>query len=287
MTVQGLWGEIEARFVAEGLEDPEIEARLVLESVLGVSLTTLMMRLRDPVEMIHVKQARRLGARRLTGMPLAYVLGEWEFMGHRYRVGPGVLIPRPETELLVRQVGDFVRRLGWGDEPFTVLELGVGSGIVACELALAFPLARVMGWEKSVRAARMARVNAQALGCSIAVICDDFFADAGTWMGIIRDDARVILVSNPPYVTQDEWVGLDRHVRDFEPKLALVGGADGLDFYRRLLGVVGRVRRIPMVLEIGYAQGEALKQLGDAAGFGVTIDIDLMGKDRVVTLEAL
>ncbi len=288
MTLRVLWRVLAQALVSADIDDGDLEARLILEAVTQRTFSQMMRDLSEPVSMIHVKQAQKYAKHRVMGMPLGYVLGHWDFMAHRYAVGPGVLIPRPETEGLVHTVIAAVRAQGWEQQSLTILELGVGSGVLSIELALALPQARVIGWEKSRRAARIAVQNATALGADIEVVSGDFFAKTAAWRGELAPQTRragpVILVSNPPYVTDGEWQGLEAHVRDFEPRAALVGGMDGLDFYRRVILAVSRLHKIPMFFEIGMSQGGAVVALGAQEGYQGVIHPDLNGRPRIVTL---
>lgn len=279
-----LWHEVSKRFSSSGIPDADLEARLLLEGVLGVSQHQLLMGADVSFSDIQMKALSQAEAKRISGVPLAYILGDWEFAGHTYCVSPGVLIPRPETEEVLDHIYKKISKLGWEGLPFRVIEVGVGSGILSIELALRYPLATVVGWEINPTSVEVATRNALNLGAAITVFEGDFFEDESKWGAWIRDEERVILVSNPPYVSISEYDALDPLVKNYEPKIALVGGADGLDYYRLILESVSSYRSIPMVFEVGTGQGEAVVGMCDSFGWGADVYLDMAGHDRIVVV---
>jgi release factor glutamine methyltransferase len=193
-------------------------------------------------------------------------------------VGPAVLIPRPETETLVRQALAFARGL---DQPSRIADLGTGSGCVACTLAAELPEAFVTACDLSAAALEVAAVNARALGVAERV----GLVEGGWEAGLVADAALV--VANPPYVTAAEMEELPRDV-GFEPRLALDGGADGLDAYREILpAAAARCPRLAWLgLEVDSRRADAVAALAQRSwpGAAITITDDLSRRPRVVEI---
>ncbi|HET6492139.1 MAG TPA: peptide chain release factor N(5)-glutamine methyltransferase [Burkholderiales bacterium] len=214
-----------------------------------------------------------LVARRAAGEPIAYITGTREFFGLDFHVTPAVLIPRPETELLVELA---LARIAPNEES-QVLDLGTGSGCVASSIARHRPHARVTAVDCSTEALSLARENAQALGIRNIVFA------TGEWFGPVPGQRFDLIVANPPYVAED-----DPHLAlgdlRFEPRIALVAGADGLDAIRAI--VAGAERHLEprgwLLLEHGYDQGAGCRALLQAAGFrDIRSWRDLAGHERV------
>lgn len=224
---------------------------------------------------------RRRGERE----PLQYIIESTEFMSLPFRMRPGVFIPRPETELLVEAVEELLEKVprgGGGRGPFSVLDLCCGSGVIGVSLAVRRSDLECTAVDVDARAVALARDNAAGNGVCLrfrfveARAADFLRGPAGTYHAV---------VCNPPYVPAVEIARLLPEVRDHEPRLALDGGADGLDFYREVLPLFPGVTAPGgiIVLEIGDAQGRAVSELAEAAGFdGVAVRKDYRGLDRVV-----
>lgn len=215
--------------------------------------------------------AESLARRRAAGEPLAYVLGEWDFYGLTLRITPDVLIPRPETELLVDEVLSFLRRTPPGAG---VLDLCCGSGCIGLAVAANCPGARVTYADISEPALNVARQN----GCEDILRLDALQPPEENLFGRFA-----VLVCNPPYIAPDE--ALDSSVRDYEPPLALHGGTDGLDFYRSLLpGWLPALKDGGLfAAEVGWRQGETVASMARRAGLsGVRLVPDYAGHGRVV-----
>jgi release factor glutamine methyltransferase len=255
-------------FASHGIEDAAKEAETLITEVCSVNRTHLYahhLRLStDQCSLIN-----SLAARRLKGEPLQYVIGHIDFLGLTVHVGPGVLIPRPETELLAEEAVARIRgesglrgSEAWGT-PLRILDLCTGSGCVALALAKRFPVAFVVAVDRSAEAVRYALLNAEKNGVrNVHFILGDLFSP-------FRAATFDYVVSNPPYVPSGEIPCLQREVREHEPVDALDGGPDGLDFYRRILTEAPRYLRHGgrIFLEIGIGQKNAIEAIARAEGF--------------------
>ncbi len=267
-----------ADYLAEkGFHNPRLNGELLLAGVLGLKRLDLYLQFDRPLrpEELAAFKARLL--RRAKREPLQYIDGEAHFRDLRLLVDPRVLIPRPETEGLVQAVLEWAA----GREGLTALDVGTGSGCIALALATEGPFARVVASDLSEDALALARENRERAAPAAPV---DF--RAGDLYGAVAGEAFDVVVSNPPYVGEEERAGLDAEVRDWEPPGALFAGAGGLDVIRRLVaGAPAHVRAGGLLaLEIGAGQAEAVCALVRATGaFGEpAVRRDLGGRDRVV-----
>lgn len=261
-----------------GVPDPRVDAELLLAHVLGVSrgraqaLALVGVGL-DPADALRFRElVLRRGARE----PLQHLTGHAGFRGLDLLVGPGVFVPRPETEVLVEHA---LRLLPAG--PARLVDLGTGSGAIALALATERRAARVLGVERSAEALAWARRNAERVGAANARIVRGDLADAAAaWDGTVD-----VVVSNPPYVP-DGMVPRDPEVHRFDPAAALYGGLDGLDPMRAVVATAERLLRTGggLAVEHGELQGEAVRGLLDPARWvDGTTHPDLTGRDRVTT----
>lgn len=252
-----------------------MDAQVVLAEVAGQSREWLLAHPEAPL--LPAQQSGFSSAiRRLAqGEPLPYVLGWWEFYGRRFRVTPDVLIPRPETELLVDTALEALARRPVGTR---VVDLGTGSGCVAITLALEAPSARLLATDLSLAALHVARDNARRLGMLGRI----GFARVDLARGLALQDA--VVVANLPYVPAGEAASLRS-----EPRLALEAGDDGLAHIRRLLEGFGvrQPKRTTVLLEIGAGQGGRVREMAGALCSPLTSGVspDLAGRDRVLELE--
>lgn len=249
-----------------------LEARVLLGHALGVTRAWLIAHEHDELPAAPLEKYQALLARRLFGEPVAYLLGEKEFFGRSFHVTPAVLVPRPETELLVELA---LARLP-ADKPARVLDLGTGSGCIAITLALERPDCGVIAVEQSAAALAVARQNAVHLGAKLG-----FYP--GSWYQALPAGTEKfdLVVSNPPYVAEgDPHLAALAH----EPAGALASGADGLADIRRIVqGAPAWLKPGAWLLfEHGWNQGEACRDLLQQAGFcNVETRADLAGIGRV------
>ncbi len=249
---------------AAGVESLRLDAELLLAEAMGVDRTTFAARPETPVPAAQAREFRALLRRRILREPIAYVLGRKGFRNLELGVDPRVLIPRPETELLVELALEVV--------PGTVLDVGTGSGAVALAVADELPAAQVTATDTSPAALEVARLNATGLGLAERV----HFAAGSVPAGGKFD----LTLANLPYVTDDEWATLQPEITRYEPRSALTAGVDGLEAFR---AVVPELRSPVVALEIGVGQAPAVAGLLRAAGYArIEVRPDLAGINRVV-----
>ena len=260
-------------------DTPHLDARLIAGAALGLSGAGIIL---AADRQLTEEEENRLGAllaRRRAGESVAHIVGEKEFYGLTFRLAPGVLAPRADTETLV----DAARRRLPQDARLRILDLGVGSGAILLSLMTAFPHATGVGVDIGFGAVACARDNARRIGllARAAILCGDW-ADSLT-------GAFDLIVANPPYVPFGEASGLAREVRWFEDPRAVFGGEDGLGAYRRILPQIRTVASPDAltILEFGLAQSEPLLAMAAAAlpGHVLVVERDLSGRPRALVIE--
>jgi release factor glutamine methyltransferase len=261
---------------ALGIEQPEREAALLLTSASGIRAVDLI--LAPEAELGAAAEGiEAFAARRAAGEPLSRIFGRREFWGLAFTISPDVLDPRADTETIVDAA---LAEMAGRAEPLRVLDLGVGSGALLCALLTVFPRATGVGVDLSERAAAVARANVAALG--LEARGEIRVGDWGEGLEAPFD----LIVSNPPYVRSGEIAGLSREVREQDPRLALDGGADGLDAFRALTPCLARLLEPSQgryFLEIGEGQSEAVRAILTRGGLEVSgTRRDLSGRERVV-----
>jgi release factor glutamine methyltransferase len=259
---------------AAGVETPRLDAEVMLAEAAGWDRAMLAA---DPRRGVPASAARSFGEmvrRRLRREPVAYILGRRGFRAIELAVDRRVLIPRPETELLVELALEL--------RPETVLDVGTGSGAVALAIADELPGCEVTATDTSAAALDVARANAEALGLAPRV---RFLA------GSVPDGEFGLIVANLPYVAEPDWASLQPEITEWEPREALLGGSDGLDAIRAIIAELGRSERTfgpysgqtAFALEVGAGQSDAVAAMLSEAGFGAAERRrDLGGIERVV-----
>lgn len=263
------------RLKAAGKEAYAFEAELLLEKAAGLYRTAFFLRGEEELSAEILERYEGYLAEREAGRPTQYILGEWEFMGLPFFVGEGVLIPRADTEVLVETI------LEIQPQGEAVLDIGTGSGCIPISLKHYGKYTDVMAVDISRRALDYAKKNAERNGADVHFYESNLFQNMPQeWKGKLDT-----IVSNPPYIPAGEIAGLMTEVRDFEPRNALDGGEDGLDFYRAIVeeGKEWLKDGGWLFFEIGYDQGKALQEFFAAAGYEeIGLRQDLAGLDRVV-----
>ncbi len=264
-----------AYFKSRGIPSARLDAELLIGHALGLDRVQVYLAHDRPLLEAELEPIRVLVRRRGNREPLAWIVGKREFYGRDFRVGPGVLVPRPDTETLIEALLPLVPAEG----DLYVADVGSGSGCIGLTLAAERPNLRLYAIDKAEAPLAFTRENVDALGLKerVAVLRGSLLAPVPA--------ARPIdwVVSNPPYIPTADLAGLEPEVRDQEPRLALDGGADGLDVYRALLAEAGERARVGVALEVGAGQAGAVRAMVAAAGFlEVSVHADLGGIERVV-----
>jgi release factor glutamine methyltransferase len=277
--VSGAIGAVAERLTAAGSESPRLDAEILLRHVLGIDQTTLFMRLREPIDDGAHARFLELVEQRAAGMPIAYLTGEREFFGHRFAVGPGVLVPRPETEQLV----EWAIRWLESRSDATVVDVGTGGGAIVLSVALALPehAGRFIGADLSSAALAFAERNRHDLGLEQRVHL--LRGDLLSWCTGGVD----LLLANLPYLTPAQ-VAQNPEIHA-EPELALISGNDGLDAIERLIADLPRVasREFAAIFELDPSQAARVAELlrGRWPHASVEIIKDLSGRERFVAVE--
>lgn len=279
ITYNNLYLDLRQRFHKAGMADPTLEARELVCCAAGKSREELSRDGRLYVPAAVEQQVERLAQRHLAGEPVAYLIGEWEFYGLPLDISESVLIPRPDTEVLVEQA---LSRLQGVSEP-RILDLCAGSGCIGLALAKHLPGSRVVLGELDEGALRICRQNIRRNDLTGRVVSLQMNALEKPPAHLGEFDT---IVSNPPYIPDGDIAGLDVSVRDYEPHLALRGGEDGLDFYRAICAQWRTALRADgrLLFEVGIGQADDVLRIMRSCGFGdVEITPDLNGIPRVVS----
>lgn len=274
-TIGNVLSGVRQRLADAGISNGENEAKELVARALGVHRKTLDLRHDEPCPRPFRPYLDSLLIQRLAHVPLAYLLGEWDFLDMTLTVTPDVLIPRPETEELF----EWMAATSFSSPISAVADVGTGAGGLAIAAARQWPLARVSAIDLSRAALAVARWNARHQGVEERME----FCRADLLHGM-KDNGVDLIVANLPYVATAEWGGLSREVLK-EPRQALDGGADGLDLIRRLIPQALRALRPGgrLFLEVGRGQPSIVEAEMSVAGFGeVSIAPDFAGIERFV-----
>lgn len=262
-------------------ENPAFEAEFLLGTLLNKAPTELFLSKKEPVNERTAKHYRRLVERRKTHVPAAYLLGHKNFMGIDFEVNPFVLIPRPETELLVEWAVHLVQRMR--NNHLNILEIGTGSGCIAGAMASRFPKTNILATDVSPEALETARLNLKRLFLdqNVRFLSSDLYRELGPdFIGVFD-----MIVANPPYVTRSEYESLEMDVKVHEPRRALLGGEQGFDVIHPLISGAKAYLRPGgwLLLEIGHHQGKDVEQILKSNGYtNIELRKDYAGHDRMV-----
>jgi release factor glutamine methyltransferase len=276
-TIASALRDAAARLAVAGSDSARLDAEMLMAEALRIERSRLYLDSNGTIDGATLARFRALVARRAAGEPMSYIIGRREFWSLDFIVTPAVLTPRPETELLVETA---LKRLAAKSSP-RILDLGTGSGAIAVALAKEIPGAAIVATDISLDALEIARANARRHGVE-----DRISFRAGDLFDSVPQTTFDMIVSNPPYIRETDIAELPRDVRDFEPVIALDGGADGMDFYRRIAcDAPGYLNPGGFVaVEIGADMGEEVARLFADAGFAdVRVEKDLAGLERVVS----
>lgn len=275
MTVEELYLSVRDRFRRAGLDSPDLDAKLLVSSLLNMSLSDLVLDGHQGVADDQLELVERAVSRREGGEPVGRILGEREFWGLPFKMNAATLEPRPDTEALVEAV---LARVQPG-EAFTFADIGTGTGAIAVSLLHECPEATGVAVDLSLEALDCASGNA-----ALNDVADRFLPLCGSYLDMLSGPFDVI-VSNPPYIRSDVIPQLARDVQDHDPMLALDGGPDGLIAYREITARASEILRIGGLLafEIGFDQAEDVLQIMQEHGF-VNLEVidDLGGNNRAI-----
>jgi release factor glutamine methyltransferase len=282
-TINKLLNWVTQYLKGKGIDSPRLSAELLLSSVLGLKRIELYTHYGTPVAREDLDKLHSLVKRAGLSEPIAYLVGKTEFYSIEMDVTGDCLIPRPETELLVQRAIEFLRTREGSQ---LVCDLCTGCGCIAIAIAKNFPSARIIATDISNEALATAAKNVQKykLNERIELLAGDLFDPVIPHLDADKFD---LIVCNPPYISAPEYEKLEKNVKDYEPKLALLAGQDGLDIYKRIIEKAGSFLKpdSALMLEIGYAQGQAVHDLLIETGefIQIKIDKDFHNNDRIVT----
>ena len=276
-TLGALLRDAQGRFSAAGLATPALDARMLVGGILGLEARDLIVGTDDDVEAGAAIKFEAAVCRRLDGEPVHRILGSRPFFGLELKLSPATLEPRPDTEILVEAVLPFVARRVEGRGTCMIADMGTGTGAIGLALLSLSPSARCLGVDISQEALLTAAANARLNGLS-----DRFDVLHSDWYDAMTGKFDAI-VANPPYIESHAIASLEREVRDHDPRIALDGGADGLEPYRILAaGARGHLSQEGIVgVEYGFRQAGAVEAIFETSGFRVVSrHRDLGGHDR-------
>lgn len=254
---------------------------IALKHILDYNRTQLLTNMREDLKDEHWLLFQEMIQKHIEGVPIQYLIGYEYFYGRKFIVNNEVLIPRPETEELVEGVLERINKLWDRTDHLELVDVGTGSGAIAITLALENPQLTVHTVDIAEESIEVAKQNALHLGAKVNFLHNDllnYFVDENKKVDIV--------VSNPPYIPHQDWLQLDEVVKEHEPYRALVGGEDGLDFYRRFATDLPKVlnNKALVAFEVGIGQGEPVATIlrNTFSHAHVEVVFDINGKDRMV-----
>ncbi len=276
-----------SEFTGAGNEDARFDASTLMQFVFDLDRGELLMCGDIEAHDADVTTFKRLVSERVSGNPLQYIIGEWDFFDYTFHVGEGVLIPRPETEILVSETLEYLSKQGNEDASYApvVYDLCAGSGCVGISIAKSFPKANVFAFEKSPEASRylLKNIARNAADNVTALESDVLTGEYSGFVSVSVPETADVIVSNPPYIRSDEIAELQKEVLK-EPVMALDGGTDGLMFYRAIADIwMPRLKPGGLLLvECGEDQAEKIEQILAICGVKTFKICDFAGIYRVV-----
>ena len=280
MSLAAALADTTARLTRAGVTSPGVDSEILLAHVVGMGRGEVLAQVHQGVELTD-KQAEDLEplvVRREAREPLQHLLGVAPFMSFQVRVGPGVFVPRPETESLAERAIQTASTMAVGDSGVRIVDLCSGSGVLAIALARAIPHATVLAVELSDEALPYLAQNVEDLAPEVLIA----HGSLESWASAVPPARLDLIVSNPPYVPDAE-IPNDPEVQNYDPRLALYGGEDGLDLIRVIAEAASRALRPGgvVMLEHSNLQGAAVREVLESHGFRtVSTEQDLVGRDR-------
>lgn len=277
MKLKEAFGFIVKNLKEAGIENPQLEALILLSYILDIPKEKVITNQDDNIPIHKVEELKQLVNKRKSRVPVAYLTRNKEFFGIDFYVEEGVLIPRPETEILVQEL---ILRLP-SDRHLTGLEVGVGSGCISIAILKHKPNVEIIGIDVSEKALEVSAINREKHGVADRLNLRKLSIFDNPDFGLMFD----FIVSNPPYISELEYPYLMEEVK-FEPKEALISGKEGTEFYEKITNWSTKHLKKGGILafEIGKGQGEKVSQIMESAGFEkINIVKDLSGIDRVIT----
>jgi release factor glutamine methyltransferase len=282
-TIQKLLNWITEYLTKKRIDSPRLSAEILLSGVLSMQRIDLYTQFDKQVSQEHLHRLHDLVKRAAQNEPVAYLLGKTEFYSLQFNITPDCMVPRPETELLTERAIEFLRTR---PEKQLICDLCTGSGCIAIAIAVNCPDARLIATDICDAALSVAAKNLEKyhLKERIKLLCGDLFDPLIPQLDVSKFD---LIVCNPPYVSAAEFESLETNVKAYGPRIALYAGEDGLDVYRRIVEKIDQFLRpdAALMLEIGYAQGQAVRELLEQTeSFNkISIEKDFHNNDRIVT----
>lgn len=273
MNIEEIFKESCAKLTHHKIENPALNIGFILEEITGIKRLSLPLFYKNELDENQIVLVRNMLKKRCNNEPLQYILGYTEFYGYKFKVTPDVLIPRPETEYLIEAIEKRIKNNQ------RIIDIGTGSGAIAITLKKLFPQAEVVAVDISPHALKIAKENALLNEVDVKFVEANIYSDE-----LGKFD---LIVSNPPYVTEEEYSILPEEVKNFEPKLALVGEETGLFFYRKIIELSTRILSPngSLFFEIGENQAKDIKNIAQANDFKqVEIIQDLVERERIMLI---